>query len=185
MENIPNYIDIALMGILAFFTIKALVRGFGREALGLIGIVVAVVISGMTYEPLGQLLQAIVGDKGEYWHLVALVLVLIAIFVIFSYIGSIISRLVQSGALSLFDRILGCGIGLVKGILITYLLVNVLLLTSPWQVPTKLRDSAVAPHVVTAGSKLMDLVPHDLFRKLQERSGLLPTRSDRDLKKSE
>jgi membrane protein required for colicin V production len=94
--------------------------------------------------------------------------------VIFSYVGSTISRLVQQGPFTLIDRLLGGGAGLVKGILVTYLLINLLLLVTPFQVPTMLRDSAVAPHVVRAGRHLVDLVPFDLTRTLQERSGLLP-----------
>jgi membrane protein required for colicin V production len=79
MNSVPNYVDIALMAFLAFFTIRALVRGFVREVLGLLGVVVAVVISAMTFEPLGDLLQAVTGVEGAWWHAVAFVLVLLSI----------------------------------------------------------------------------------------------------------
>jgi membrane protein required for colicin V production len=170
MESVPNYIDIGLMAALAFFIIRALVRGFVKEVLGLVGVLVAVVISAMTFEPLGDLLQSVTGVEGAWWHAVAFVLVLVSIFIIFAYIGSMFARLVQHGPFTFIDRLLGAATGLVKGILITYLLINLMLLATPFQVPAMLRNSAVAPHVIKAGRHLVDMVPFDLTRTLQEKA---------------
>ncbi len=173
MDNAPNYIDIVLMAILAFFVVRALVRGFIRELVGLLGVVVAVVISAMTYVSLGSMMQSVTGIKGEWWPAIAFLLVLISIFVLFTYLGSMLSKLVQRGAFSFFDRVMGAAAGLVKGILVCYLLINMTLLFTPFQVPDMLKDSVVSPYLVQAGRYLVDLVPHDLTRQLQEKAGFL------------
>ena len=173
MDTAPNYIDIALMAILAFFVVRALIRGFIRELIGLVGVVAAVVVSAMTYVSLGNLLQSTTGISGEWWPAAAFVLVLISVFVLFSYLGSMLSKLVHKGAFSLMDRLFGAATGLVKGILICYLLINLALLFTPFQVPDLLKESVVSPYLVKAGRYLVDLVPQDLTRDLQEKAGFL------------
>ena len=182
MDSAPNYIDIALMAVMAFFTIRALVRGFIRELVGLVGVVVAVVISAMTYVSLGGMMQSVSGIKGDWWPVVAFILVLLSIFILFTYLGSMLSKLVKKGVFSNFDRFLGLGAGLIKGILVCYLLINIALLATPFQLPDMLRESVVSPYLVRAGRYLVDLVPHDLTRELQERAGFIT--KNKDLKNS-
>ena len=68
---------------------------------------------------------------------------------------------------------MGGGVGVVKGVLICYLLLNLLLLVTPLSVPPSLKESFLAPYVIRTGRYIVDLVPQDLTRALQERAGLL------------
>lgn len=174
MATTPNFLDLALLVLLAFFFVRALVRGFVREAMGLVGVVVAVVVSALTYEDLGRFLTRVSGTGGEWWPAVAFGGVVILVFAAFLYLGAALSRLVLSGPLSGFDRMLGGAFGLAKGILVAYLVVNLLLLFMPLQAPASLKSSMMAPYIVRAGRLVVDLLPDDIMAQLQKRAGLLP-----------
>jgi membrane protein required for colicin V production len=174
MEQIPNILDLGLAALMAFFGVRALVRGFIREILGLIGLVVAILASAATYEYLAYLLQKVTGVKGEWWSAVAFGLSLAVVYFIFSYLGRGLSRLIQEGPFSMVDRILGCATGVAKGVLLSYLVINAILLVTPFQAPGFLQKSYIAPYVVRTGRAIVDLIPMDITRTLQEKSGLLP-----------
>ncbi|MCF8034103.1 MAG: CvpA family protein [Desulfarculaceae bacterium] len=173
MENTPNLLDLIFLIILVFFLVKALMRGFVRELAGLVGAVIAVVVSAMFYQDLGAVLERLSGVQATWWPAVAFALILLVVFAVFLWMGAMIRRLLLGGGLSGLDRLLGAGVGLVKGALICYLLVNLLLLANPFSTVAPLRTSVIAPYVVATGRYMMDLVPSDLTRKLQERAGLL------------
>jgi len=84
-----------------------------------------------------------------------------------------LQRLILAGPLSGLDRLLGAGVGLVKGLLICYLLINLLLLVNPFGTMDPLRQSMVAPYVVRAGNFIKDMIPDNFLGNLQERAGLV------------
>ncbi|KIX11202.1 CvpA family protein [Dethiosulfatarculus sandiegensis] len=177
MEQIPNILDLGLAALMAFFGVKALVRGFIREVLGLIGLVAAILASAATYEYIAAFLQKLTGVEGQWWSAVAFGLSLAVVYFVFSYLGRGLSRLIHEGPFSMMDRLLGCATGVAKGLLASYLIINAMLLVTPFQAPGILQKSYIAPYVVQTGRALVDLIPMDITRTLQERSGLLP-RSD-------
>ena len=173
MTLTPNLLDLGFLIILVFFLVKALMRGFVREIAGLVGAVIAVVASAMFYQQLGAALQRLTGVPATWWPAAAFGLILLVLFALFLYLGNVIRRLILGGGLSGLDRLLGGAVGLVKGVLICYLLINLLLLANPFSTMAPLRQSVMAPYLVSSGRYLMDLVPADLTRRLQERAGLV------------
>lgn len=161
------------MAVMAVFLVRALMRGFIREVMGLVGVVVAIVASAITYNPLGEFLQHVSGLEAEWWYAVAFALVLVVVFGVFVYLGKGLAKLIHSGPFSALDRLLGGAVGLVKGVLICYLLLNLLLLVTPFSVPASLKESFLASYVIRSGRYIVDLVPEDLTRALQEKSGLI------------
>ena len=165
--------DLGFLIILVFFLVKALMRGFVRELAGLVGAVIAVVVSAMFYQELGATLESLTGVQATWWPAVAFALILLVVFAVFLWMGALIRRLLLGGGLSGLDRLLGGAVGLVKGVLICYLLINLLLLANPFSTVAPLRTSVIAPYLVAGGRYMMDLVPSDLTRRLQEKAGLV------------
>lgn len=170
-----NLVDLAIAVLGAFFLLRALLRGFVREVLGLLGLVAAVLLSAAFYQPLGGFLERVAGMPGSYWYAVAFASILVVVFVAFTYLGLGLARLIHAGPFSLLDRLLGGAVGLAKGLLVCYLLLNLLLFLTPLATPEAVRNSTLAPHLVRYGRLLVDLIPGDLTRLMQEKSGLLPS----------
>jgi membrane protein required for colicin V production len=178
MDGGPNILDLGLMALLAFFLIRALMRGFVREVMGLAGVVAAVAVSALAYVPLGRFLGQVTGAPSHWWYVVAFVAILALIFMFFAYLGLALSRLINSGPFSGLDRLAGAAVGLVKGILICYLLLHLVVLVIPFRVPQMLSESFLTPYVLRAGDAVVQLIPDSLTQDLQERIQLLK-RGDR------
>ena len=174
MDTGPNILDLSLMAVLAFFLIRSLVHGFVREIMGLAGVVAAVAISTISFHPLGTIIRRLVGSNSLWWDVVAFVAVLLVVFVFFNSLGSVLSRYINAGPFSSLDRLAGGAVGLIKGILVSYLLLNLLLLV-PAFLPglgQTIRESYLAFRVLRAGSYLVELMPKDLTRDLREKARL-------------
>lgn len=182
MAQTPNMLDFALMALLAFFLVRALVRGLVRELMGLVGVVAALVASALFYHPVAEFLRRVSGEPAPWWDAVAFAAVLVGVFTLCLWVGAGLARLIQAGPFSWLDRLLGALVGLMKGVLVSYLLLNVLLMAMPLamlsnpnnaQSGNLVSRSWLAPHVIRAGRYLMDLVPKDLTREMQEKAGLI------------
>ena len=178
-----NIIDIGIIAVLAFFLIRALFRGFIRETLGLVGLVAAVFLSVNYYDFLGNQLESLSGIKADWWYAVAFGVILLAVLIIFTYLGAGLAKIIQQGPLSSLDRLLGAILGALKGILVSYLLLNLLLLFTFTQEVQALKGSFLAPRIVQAGRFIVDLVPDDILTHLQKKAGLIRDAAiDRSLK---
>ncbi|MFZ5586977.1 MAG: CvpA family protein [Thermodesulfobacteriota bacterium] len=182
MEYTPNWLDLALLALLAFFVLKALLRGFIREITGLVGLGAGVVAAMAAYRPLGGFLRRVSALEADWWEAVAFAALFLLVLGSFQWLGKRLARLTHDSPLNLLDRFAGTGVGLIKGVLVAYLVVNLLLLITPLAKLTNpdadrdnpLKQSTVAPRVMEAGRHLLDLLPANLTRDLQERSGLIP-----------
>lgn len=175
LEQEPNILDLILMGILAFFVVRAVIRGFIREFMGLAGLVAAVAASSIFYQPTSQFLAELFGKPSRWWDAAAFALILALVFGVCSYLAKGLARIINQGPFSGLDRLAGAALGAAKGVLAAYLLLNIILLAmviNP-SLQQSVAKSIAAPYVVRAGRCLMDLVPRDFTRDLQERAGLL------------
>lgn len=173
MDISPNIVDIAFLALAVFFAVKAALRGFIREFIGLLGLVAAVLLGAMFYLPLSDFLEHLSGIDSGWWQAVSFGLIMLVIFLICTYLAVGLSKVIQAGPFSFLDRLLGIGTGLAKALLLSYLLLNLLILFTPLHTPPALKDSLLAPYVLRGGRYIMDLVPNDLTRVMQERSGIL------------
>jgi membrane protein required for colicin V production len=181
METGPNILDLALLALLGFFVVRGLVRGFVREIMGLIGAVAALFLGVAAYQPLSAFLRRVSAIPAGWWDGVAFALVLVLVFGVFVYLAASLARLIHAGPFSGLDRLLGCGMGAAKGVLIAYLLLNILLMVLPLAMLAQpdnahgnmVSRSLVAPRVIEAGRYLLDLLPPDWTRDMQARAGLV------------
>lgn len=180
METGPNILDLSLMALLAIFLVRALMRGFVREVMGLAGVITAVIVSAMAYEPLGQFLAELAGSKSIWWEVAAFGIILAIIFVFFTYLGLAISRLVNSGPFSGLDRLAGAGVGLIKGILVCYILLHIIVIVIPFKLPKMLEGSFMTPYVLRAGEFVISLVPEEFTSHLDQRIERLKKRHQTD-----
>ncbi|MFH1034038.1 MAG: CvpA family protein [Pseudomonadota bacterium] len=181
METGVNILDLALLALLGFFVIRGLVRGFVREILGLLGAVAALFLGVAAYQPLAGFLRRVSAIPAGWWDGVAFAILLALVFGFFVYLAAKVARLIHAGPFSSLDRLLGAGVGLAKGVLISYLLLNIMLMVLPLGMLSQpggdsgnlVSQSLVAPRVIQAGRFLLDLLPPDWTRDMQAKAGLI------------
>ena len=115
-------VDYAILGILLISSFISLVRGFVKEALSLVGWVLAFWVSLSFAVPLSKLFESSSDDPT-----LRLIIAFVALFVLSLIVSSVInffaSRLVQRTGLTGTDRFLGVIFGFLRGALLVSVLV--------------------------------------------------------------
>ena len=184
MQNMSmdfSIIDIGLVIILGFFAIRAVLRGLLRELMGLLGVIIALLVSSLTYQTLADFLRRVSNLPDFWWEAVSFVAILVIVFAVLIEVGQWLSRLIQATPFSLMDRILGGVLGFAKGVLLSYILLCLLILIIPkesLQTPDSslsrgVAESRLTPAILTAGDQIMQFVPESLTKSFRDKTDLL------------
>ena len=177
-----NILDWIIVGIGLIFVIKALRKGFLKELGSLLGLVIAAVASLIFFQPLANFLRKIVGSPDFYWEAISFIVCFLIILLVIIWIAGRLSKIIQQTKASWLDRFMGMFVGLVKAVIISYLLIATVLLYynsgnilgKNIEKPNNLvTQSYLAPSIVQAGQYFMSLMPESLVNELQNKAGLL------------
>lgn len=157
-------IDWALLTVLLASVVVGLLRGFVFEVMSLIGWLVAWFGAQYLARDLAPWLP--VGTPGSALNLAAaFVLAFVGILIVWALLARLLRLLIHATPLSLPDRLLGAGFGLLRGGVLLLALATVVTLTpavqsAPWQ------RSEGARWLGIAMQGLKPLLPGDLARHL-------------------
>jgi len=186
-----NWLDVVLIVVLAFSTIQSLRKGFSREVVGLAASLAALVLAMWFYGMAGTFIAPYVGSARTA-NLLGFVLVIVAVLLVGSLIGWIVSRFLRTVGLSFFDRLLGAAFGFARGLLITIAVLTAVMAFGPRAennpTPEAVVHSRIAPWVLEASRWFVAIAPMELKQSFRERysqvkSGLAEytrTREDKD-----
>jgi len=163
-----NWLDLALLLILAVSVWTSFRKGLSREIIGLVSVLAGMILGLWFY-----------GSAGIYFgrffssRLAANCAGFFAIFCGVLVLGSLISFLVgkflRVTGLSIVDHLMGAGFGLLRGALVAVVLITGILAFSPDNRPPEaVVHSTIAPYVVGGARVFAAMAPHELkegFRK--------------------
>ena len=157
--------DIAVAVVITLSGLIGLWRGVIREVFALAAWVAAVICMYVFGEQMAQLLP-FARDTPWLRLLAGYAIVFLGVFVTLSVVGFLFSKLVKVIGLSFVDRALGMVFGVLRGALITVLLVFIAgatnLSTTSWW-----RDSVTAKPLVTFAAILRSKLPDDLAKRFK------------------
>jgi membrane protein required for colicin V production len=166
-----NWLDIVFIIVLLLSTFRSFRKGFSREIVGLAASLAALVLAMWFYGLAGSYVAPYVSSV-RIANLIGFVLVVVAVLVVGSIVGSIVSRFLRTLGLSFFDRLLGAGFGLVRGLLVTIALLTAYTAFGPHaengSTPDAVVHSRIAPYILEASRYFVAIAPMDLkvsFRK--------------------
>ncbi len=144
-----NILDLLILGLIVFLVIKGSFRGFFREICSLAGIVLGLLI-GNRYHP-------------QMACVISFFALFIVVFILFSLYGALLHNMFKTLLIGWLDRGLGVCLGLIKGIVIAYLLIVLLTVFVPSTTPLIAR-SRLAPLVKVSFESMRRLISPDLYR---------------------
>lgn len=137
MESLPAWapLDWAMLAVLAISVLVGLWRGLVYELLSLAGWLVAWFVAQRWGAGLTESLP--LGMPGSASRAgVSFAVVFIATLIVWSLLAKLVRMLISATPLQLFDRVLGAGFGLLRGLLILLVAATLLALTpyskAPW-----------------------------------------------------
>jgi membrane protein required for colicin V production len=160
-----NPLDWFLAVLLAYSVIRAVMRGFVREAFALGGLVVGLVLACWNFRIAGQYVRGLVNEQ-PLADLLGFFAILIVVTLIATLSGKLLSRTASAVGLGFFDRVGGALFGLARGALLglaVLLAVTVFLPGAPW-----VKTSSLAPYFLRANHAVSFVMPTDLRARLAD-----------------
>jgi membrane protein required for colicin V production len=156
-----NWLDWLLLAILALSTVAGLYRGFMRIGVSFAATVAALVAGLWFYGTVGAYVQDYVSHR-MIANAIGFVVVFFAVQIAGSLLGYLLSKLFQVAGLSWLDRLMGGGLGLVRGAVLGAIVVLALMAFSHKPPPRSVVDSQVAPYVVEASQVMVAMAPREV-----------------------
>ncbi len=159
MEAGLNFFDYILLAVIGISMVMSFYRGFIREAISLIGLVVAFLVAQQLSGTVGSFLTQWVASRGIA-DVLGFALVFIIALIFMGLLGTSLGKLMDLAELSGTDRGLGLMFGLARGLLL--IAIAALLYTSygkldkPW-----LKESMLTPYAVQLGDMLGQVIPEN------------------------
>jgi membrane protein required for colicin V production len=163
-----NWLDFALLAILAWNIIASFRRGLTREIVGLVSVVAALLLAIWFYGSAGALLAPYVSSR-SLANLLGFFVVFAGVWLLGALVSFMIGKVLKVTGLSIVDHALGAAFGALRGMLISIALVmGIMAFSQGDQPPGSIVNSRVAPYVTGAARVVSSLAPYELkegFRK--------------------
>lgn len=159
-----NWIDVVLIGIIAIALIIGLIKGLIRQAIGLLAVFGGLILALVYYPVVAALYQRII-EREMICELLGFLTLFFGTLAVGWLAGSLLSKMMK-GPLRFMNHVLGGGLGLVKGLLISGVIVFTLLVF-PLDNKT-LGESRLAPACLKAAEVFVDLIPQKLRNRFKE-----------------
>jgi membrane protein required for colicin V production len=158
-----NILDFIILGLLAFFLIKGIFRGFFREIASLAGIIFGLVIGNHYHPQMANYLKAYIPLEKSL-PLIGFIILFIAVIIGFHLFGLLLHGLFKRLLIGWFDRTLGICFALIKGIIISYLLIVLLTFFVPSTSPLIARSKSARLVIITYQS-MARLISPRIYRE--------------------
>ncbi len=171
MENV-NIFDLVVVFLIVVLGLKGLFSGFVKEFFGLVGIVGGVFIASRLSKTTGEMVNGFIPMENDNTILLAgFVLVLIIVWIIAYFLGTVLEKMFKMSGLGIFDRILGLIFGAGKIFLlfaiISYAVSQVKVIND--NLEPKLQTSMVFPILKEAGKYIIKLDTSDIQKEVSKK----------------
>lgn len=176
-----NWFDLLILAVLVVSVASAFARGFLLELFSLVGLFLGLVIASEEYAPLAQWLQGWTRLWKESWapgtaagdaaNLIAFLSIALLVMLAATFVGRLLRGTARQVGLGFVDRILGAGLGFVKGCAVMTLAVMAISAFLPQA--GCLKRSRLAPYFFDAAHQGARLTSVELGNKIREGVGLL------------
>ncbi|MCK4260287.1 MAG: CvpA family protein [Halanaerobiales bacterium] len=146
-------IDLGIILFIIFFTFRGYQQGLIRQTIALIGLILGLRLAMDNHQYIATWLQAQFYIPNAISTIIGFALILFIVILVINIIGWIMSGLAKLIFLSFFDRLIGAVLGLVKGVIVVYLILLLISKVPYQQISNQLERSVLA-------KEMLDLTPY-------------------------
>ncbi|MEO0122757.1 MAG: CvpA family protein [candidate division WOR-3 bacterium] len=147
------WVDILILIIIICLVIQGLIVGFIRSIFDIGGIVIGIFLA-IEY-----------AERLKMERYVAFLLIFLGTAIIASILGRIISKLIHLTPLGIMDRLMGGGLGFIKGIFFCFVFIIILFL---WDKGRTIEKCEIAPLILNSGLSIAQLLPEKWYKWLKK-----------------
>jgi len=160
-----NWLDIALLAVIALSASFSLFRGFVREVFSLIGWIVSFWLASQYADALADQLDGVI-SYADIRAGVAFLLLFCGVLIVSMVVNHLLVKMVRASGLGAADRSLGAVFGLLRGIVIVTVFTMFAALT-PLTADDAWRKSVVAGYVGHVAAWAAQFMPQDVAERVQ------------------
>jgi membrane protein required for colicin V production len=159
-----NWLDFVIIAVIALTFILGIIKGFIKQVIGLAAVIIGIVLAVNKYDEAADFLFSLVNDR-MLAHLLGFLIIFFGVLAIGGLASWGFSKLAK-GPFKAMNRALGAGLGLVKGILISGVLVFALMIFPVDD--NSLQGSEIAPYCLRMIRAAYYLIPRDFKDKFND-----------------
>jgi membrane protein required for colicin V production len=160
-----SWVDWSMLGLLALSVLVGLSRGLVFELMALVGWIVAYVLAQLFSPEVARHIP--VGERGETLNLLlAFAITFIVVLIAWSLLARLLRMLIRATPLTVPDRVLGGGFGLLRGVLVLLVVATLVAFLPAVQRSTAWTQSQGAAWLGVALQGLKPMLPSDVARHL-------------------
>lgn len=160
---ILNTLDLFIVGAIGLSALFGLFRGFFSSTLSLLTWIVALWLPFRFTDEFSTFLPATV-ESPVARSAIAAALLFFGSFIILSTIGLLVRKAIGITGLTIVDRILGIGLGVVRGVIFVALLAMMATYSSAIPKERWWNESKLMPHVLRVSALIRSQLPDNLAR---------------------
>lgn len=158
-----NGLDIAIVCILGFTIVRGIMTGLMQSISGFIGSIAGFYAAYFYYPKLADFLSKWL-EPGNTLKIISFFIIFTIVLLVITIIGRIMKWLMKIAFLGWVDRLGGGVIGLLKGGILSAVLIIVLTTFLPQKDPL-LKDSKMVPYISGLSKTMMQLIPEKMNKK--------------------
>lgn len=174
-----NWLDVILIVILIVTSFLGIIKGLVKQLFGLLAVIIGLILALGFYSQVSWLYRRLVSNE-VLSHFLGFITIFLAVLCIGWLSSRTLSKLIK-GPLKLLNKVLGGGLGLLKGILVCGVVVFALLV---FPISKKaLKESQLSPVCLQMTRAIIGLIPRELKEEFREAYQEIIRRVEKDAKK--
>jgi len=162
-----NLLDIVIIVPMIFLIVKGIIRGFIREIASLAGVILGIWLANLFQPQMTDFLKSYL-PSNQFLPLISFAVIFASILVLCNIFGWILKLLFKKAFLGWLDRTLGAGLAIIKGVIITYLVIVVLTFFIPAKTPL-IAQSKLAPLIIKSYQSMISLISPDQYKNWKKK----------------
>ena len=174
-----NWLDVILIAILIVTSFLGIIKGLVKQLFGLLAVIIGLILALGFYSQVSWLYRRLISNE-VLSHFLGFITIFLAVLCIGWLSSRTLSKLIK-GPLKLLNKVLGGGLGLLKGILVCGVVVFALLV---FPISKKaLKESQLSPVCLQMTRAIIGLIPRELKEEFRESYQEIIRRVEKDAKK--
>lgn len=162
-----NLLDIVIIVTIVFLLLKGVLRGFIKEVASLMGVVLGIWLASIFHPQMANFLKPHLPST-SFLPLLSFVVIFTTVLILSNLSGTVVKLLFLKSILGWADRAMGAGLAVVKGVIITYLVIVLLTFFLPAKTPL-IAKSKLAPLVIVSYQSMIRAISPERYKKWKEK----------------
>ncbi|MFZ0447850.1 MAG: CvpA family protein [Desulfatiglandaceae bacterium] len=158
-----NTLDMLIIGTMVFFIVRGIWRGFFREIGSLTGVVLGIWLANRLQPQMTLILRSYM-PSAHFLPLVSFAAIFFLVLVACNLGGWALKTIVKKAFLGWADRALGAGLAVLKGVVLTYLVIVLLTFFVPAKTPLIAR-SRLAPFIISSYQSMAGFISEGAYAR--------------------